>query len=270
MEWVLGARGYIASDGSLLDQMARRVWERWWLERQSVELSADELVQRAFALNAASRPMVIGWPVGRLEQARSIPQGGWIRPSDLVPDAGFPSRWSPVQMACHAARWSREDAEPDLAGGLWWRLDERPDGGWAGSVTTNGRHRAFVAAILDIPVIPAAGVEVVVHSSWPFRVPHTSSAEVNVRPGDYLRQQRPPMYWSDQSLDTVCWLADLGLCAQPDLSTFSGSGHESLSLEWVDRTFPWVVAETRADVRVRLQEYEARFGRLEHADLIRT
>ena len=31
VEWVLATRGYIAADGSMLDQMARRVWEQWWL-----------------------------------------------------------------------------------------------------------------------------------------------------------------------------------------------------------------------------------------------
>lgn len=270
VEWVLATRGYIAADGSMLDQMARRVWEQWWLERESRQLDAGELVQRAFALDAAARPSVFGWPADMLEESEYVPASGWVRPRDLVPATDFPGRWSTVQMASHAARWTRREAENELSGGLWWRLDERPDGGWSGSVTTNGRHRAFVAAILDIPLVPTAGVRVVSHAAGPFLLPNTTPAITIDRPGMMggLRQPQPALTWSEDSLGTVLWLAEAGLCARPDLSGFRGSGREALELRWVDRIFPWIVHETPEGVRGRLRAYEDRFGPAAQAQLL--
>lgn len=80
VEWVLTTRGYIAADGSILDQMARRVWEQWWREREPRQLDAGELAQRAFALDDAARPAVFGGPADMLEEHEYVP-GGRVGPA---------------------------------------------------------------------------------------------------------------------------------------------------------------------------------------------
>lgn len=245
VERELTVRGFIPHDGSALDRAAEQVWRDWWSNRPP--LAVEEALARAERLMAAPRPdrEHNGAEYEVLGVRERFP--AWVRPADLVlgDTTYFPCHHTLPEMAAYATTWTMEQAAWELSEDLWWLLEERP-GGWAGAVTTNGRHRAFVAAVAQVPLVPVAGLDVSPTTGLPFELLLSSR-------GYGMRRLR-------EARNTLEQLAKLGLCATPD---------QRWALEWVDPVFPWIVAGTRAGVRAKLEVFEARFGPAEVPEAIR-